>query len=224
MPGPSRRLESVLFLDVVGSTNVAATVGDQRWREVLTRFNKIVRADLKRFGGHEEDTAGDGFFATFPVPAQAVRCAHAIVEDVRELGLEIRAGVHTGETEAIDGKRGGLGVVIGARVMSLGGAGEVLVTSTTKELVTGSGLGFEPMSAHELKGVPGTWQVFALRAVDGQSVGRQLAAEEAVERLDRIHPAPFIERRLRPVAAVVALILVVASGPSDPSHRSRLLR
>jgi class 3 adenylate cyclase/streptogramin lyase len=210
MPGPSRRLESVLFLDVVGSTNVAATVGDQRWREVLTRFNRIVRADLKRFGGHEEDTAGDGFFATFPVPAQAVRCAHAIVEDVRELGLEIRAGVHTGETEAIDGKRGGLGVVIGARVMSLGGAGEVLVTSTTKELVTGSGLEFEPMSAHELKGVPGTWQVFALRAVDGQAVGRQLPAEEAVDRLDRIHPAPFIQRRLRPVAAVVALILVVA--------------
>jgi len=208
MPGQSRRLESVLFLDLVGSTTIAATVGDDRWREVLTRFNRTVRADLKRFGGHEEDTAGDGFFATFPAPAQAVRCAHAISEDVRELGLEIRAGVHTGETEAIDGKRGGLGVVIGARVMSLGSAGEVLVTSTTKDLVVGSGLAFESLSAHELKGVPGTWQVFALSRVDAEPVRVPLAAEEALERLERVQPAPFIRRRAKPAAAVVAFLLV----------------
>jgi len=208
MPGSGRRLESVLFLDVVGSTSVAASVGDQRWREIQSRFNRVVRAELKRFGGKEEDTAGDGFFATFPVPAQAVRAAHAIAEGVREIGLETRAGVHTGETEPVDGKRSGLAVVIGARVMSLGGAGEVLVTSTTKELVTGSGLAFEPLAAHELKGVPGTWQVFALTSVDGRPVEPTLPAEEVAERLERIQPQPFIERNARAVALGVAFLLV----------------
>jgi class 3 adenylate cyclase len=224
MPVQGRRLESVLFLDLVGSTSVTAAIGDERWREVLSRFNRIVRADLKRFGGHEEDTAGDSFFATFPAPAQAVRCAHAIADDLRELGLEIRAGVHTGETESIDGKRGGLGVVIGARVMSLGGAGEVLVTSTTKDLVVGSGLEFEPLSAHELKGVPGTWQVFALSRVDAEPVAAPLTAADSLERLEQIHPPPFIQRSAKPLAialafllvAAVAVVVVVRAAPDAP--------
>lgn len=212
MPGQGRRLETVLFLDIVGSTDVAAAIGDERWREVLTRFNRVVRLALKRFDGHEEGTAGDGFFATFPAPGQAVRCAQAIGADVRELGLEVRQGVHTGETETIDRQRGGLGVVIGARVMALGGAGEVLVTSTTRELVTGSGLEFAPYAARELKGVPGTWQVFALTSVDGQPLGPPLAPEEAAERLGRVHPQPFIERHARRVALGVAVLLVIAGA------------
>ena len=155
MPAQGRRLETVLFLDMVGSTAVAARLGDARWRGVLTAFNRAVRMELKRFDGHEEDTAGDGFFATFTQPTAAVRCGCAIVEKVRELGLEVRVGIHTGETELIDGKRGGLGVVIGARVMSLGGAGEVLVTSTTKDLVAGSGMEFESLVGARAEGRPG---------------------------------------------------------------------
>jgi streptogramin lyase len=129
--------------------------------------------------------------------------------------------VHTGETETIDGERGGMGVVIGARVMSLGGAGEVLVTSTTKDLVTGSGLEFEDLSAHELKGVPGTWQVFGVTRVDGRDLDKPLTAEEAVERFEQIHPAPFIKRRAKPVAAVaVTALLVVASAAFAATRHS----
>jgi class 3 adenylate cyclase len=138
--------------------HVAAELGDARYRELSSRFNRCVRASLKRFGGKEEDHAGDGFFATFPQPDQAIRCAAALSEEVRSLGIEIRSGIHTGQTEDQAGKTHGIAVVIGARVMSLADAGEILVTSTTKELTTGSGFGFEDFSAHELKGVPGTWQ------------------------------------------------------------------
>ena len=210
MPAQGRRLETVLFLDMVGSTAVAARLGDARWRGVLTAFNRAVRMELKRFDGHEEDTAGDGFFATFTQPTAAVRCGCAIVEKVRELGLEVRVGIHTGETELIDRKRGGLAVVIGARVMSLGGAGEVLVTSTTKDLVVGSGMEFESLSAHELKGVPGTWQVFGVTSVDGVALGEPLPAEEAVRRSEQVQGTPFVKRRARPitVAVIVALIAV----------------
>ncbi|HTG48285.1 MAG TPA: adenylate/guanylate cyclase domain-containing protein [Actinomycetota bacterium] len=212
MPDDGRRLETVLFLDMVGSTAVAARLGDARWRGVLTAFNRVVRMELKRFEGHEEDTAGDGFFATFTKPTAAVRCGCAIVEKVRELGLEVRVGIHTGETESIDRKRGGLGVVIGARVMSLGGAGEVLVTSTTKDLVTGSGLEFESLSAHELKGVPGTWQVFGVTSVDGEPLGGPLPAEEAVRRSEQVEPTSFARQRAKPLTiAVVGLIVLIAA-------------
>lgn len=210
MPQQSRRLQTVLFLDMVGSTAVAARIGDARWRELLTRFNRLVRAEIKRSRGHEEDTAGDGYFVTFPHPGQAVRCACAIAESVRELGVEIRSGVHSGETEAVDGKRGGMAVVIGARVMSLGGAGDVLVTSTTKDLVTGSGIEFEDFSAHELKGVPGTWQVFAVRKVDDRELGAPLAAEDAIERFEGIRPVPLVKRR-RTIAIAASVVLVVAA-------------
>jgi class 3 adenylate cyclase/streptogramin lyase len=225
MPQPSRRLQTVLFLDMVGSTAIAAQLGDARWREVLTRFNRIVRTELNRSGGHEEDTAGDGYFATFDHPTQAVRAACAIAQHVRDLGLEVRCGLHTGETEAIDGKRGGLGVVIGARVMSLGGAGDVLVTSTTKDLVTGSGIEFEELSAHELKGVPGTWQIFSVARLDGVELARPLSAGEAVERLQRIEPEPFARRHSRVLVgsgialAIVATVAVVAAvRATSPSN------
>jgi class 3 adenylate cyclase len=156
-----RRLATVLFLDIVGSTALASELGDARWRELLTRFRRIVREELKRHGGREQDTAGDGFFATFDGPARAVRCALSASQAVRALGIEIRAGVHTGECEVIGTKLGGVAVHIGARVASLAGPGEVLVSNTVKDLVAGSGPSFDPRGSHALKGIPGEWPIFA---------------------------------------------------------------
>ncbi len=212
---PERRIATVLMLDVVGSTNVATQLGDARYRELSSRFNRIVRAALKRFGGREEDHAGDGFFATFTQPDRAIRCAAALASDVRALGVEIRSGIHTGQTESQEGKTHGIAVVIGARVMSLADAGEILVTSTTKELVTGSGFGFEDFSAHELKGVPGPWQVFAVTEVDDRERGRPLPAAEAAERLAAVHPSTGRERpppkKLIAVGSgLLALVAVIA--------------
>lgn len=197
----------MLMLDVVGSTHIAAELGDARYRVLSTRFDRIVRASLRRFGGKEEDHAGDGFFATFPQPDRAVRCAAEIANGVRELGIEIRAGIHTGQTEDQGGKAQGLAVVIGARVMSLADEGVILVTSTTKELVTGSGFGFEDLSAHELKGVPGTWQVFAMTTLDDEPVAGPLPAAEAAERRRSI--LPLAERR-RPRRAVLTAVVIGA--------------
>lgn len=205
---PERRIATVLMLDVVGSTHVAAQMGDARYRELSSRFNHLVRAELKRFGGKEEDHTGDGFFATFSQPDRAIRCAAALAEEVRSLGIEIRSGIHTGQTEDQAGKTHGIAVVIGARVMSLADAGDILVTSTTKELVTGSGFGFEDFSAHELKGVPGSWQVFAVTQVDGTERGRPLPAAEAAERRAAIEPGAT---RKRPAAWIVLAAAVVAS-------------
>jgi class 3 adenylate cyclase len=209
---PERRIATVLMLDVVGSTHIAAQLGDARYRELSSRFNRLVRAALKRFGGKEEDHAGDGFFATFPQPDRAIRCAAALAEEVRSLGIEIRSGIHTGQTEDQAGKTHGIAVVIGARVMSLADAGDILVTSTTKELVTGSGFGFEDFSAHELKGLPGTWQVFAVTAVDGAERARPLPAAEAAERLSTTQPPTASSRPRRPTLVVGALAGLVTIG------------
>jgi class 3 adenylate cyclase len=160
-----RSLATVLFTDVVGSTERAAELGDRRWKELLEEHHRRVRGQLARFRGVEVDTAGDGFFATFDGPARAVRCASAIVEAVAPLGIEIRAGVHTGEVEMIDGKAGGMAVVIGARVGALAGPSEILVSQTVKDLVAGSGLRFEDTGEHELKGMPDRWRLH--RVVNG---------------------------------------------------------
>jgi class 3 adenylate cyclase len=157
-----RVLASVLFTDIVGSTEKASELGDRRWRELVERHHAAVRAMLTRYRGTEIDTAGDGFFATFDGPARAVRCACAIIDTVRQLGLEVRAGVHTGEVETIDGKVGGIAVSIGARVGALAGASEVLVSQTVKDLVAGSGLSFESRGEHELKGVPDRWRLYSV--------------------------------------------------------------
>src|SRR5512132_2318488 len=133
----TRVLAAVLFTDIVDSSAVASRVGDARWKELIARHHAIVRRELKRFGGRELDTAGDGFYASFGEPAAAIRCACAAAESVRELGIEIRAGVHFGECEQLKEKLGGIAVVVGARVMSLGGAGDVLVTASTSSLVAG---------------------------------------------------------------------------------------
>ncbi len=157
-----RVLATVLFTDIVGSTERASALGDAAWTDLLERHHETVRALLGRYRGHEIDTAGDGFLATFDGPARAIRCAQAIRDAVRALGLEVRAGLHTGECEALDGKIGGIAVHIGARVGALAGAGEVLVSSTVKDLVAGSDLVFEDRDAHDLKGVPDRWHLYAV--------------------------------------------------------------
>jgi class 3 adenylate cyclase/pimeloyl-ACP methyl ester carboxylesterase len=159
-----RILASILFTDIVNSTSAASDIGDRAWRELIERHHAVVRALLGRYRGQEVETAGDGFFAMFDGPARAVRCAQAIVEAVHRLGIEVRAGVHTGEVEKIDDKVAGIAVHIGARVGSLAGASEVLVSQTVKDLVAGSGLDFEDGGEHELKGVPDRWHLY--RVVD----------------------------------------------------------
>ncbi len=158
--GFDRVLATVLFTDIVNSTTRAAELGDRRWGELVERHHAAVRAMLARYRGTEVDTAGDGFFATFDGPARGVRCARAIAEAVLALGIEIRAGVHTGEVATIDGKVGGLAVVVGARVGALAGASEVLATSTVKDLTAGAGISFEDAGEHELKGVPDRWHLY----------------------------------------------------------------
>jgi class 3 adenylate cyclase len=159
---PDRVLATILFTDIVGSARLAAEHGDRAWRELLERHHALVRSELARFRGREVDTAGDGFLAVFDGPGRAVRCASAAVRSVHSLGIEIRAGVHTGEVEVVgDGVRG-IAVHIGARVSSLASASEVLVSSTVRDLVAGSGLQFEDRGSRELKGVPDPWRVLAL--------------------------------------------------------------
>jgi class 3 adenylate cyclase len=157
---PDSVLATVLFTDIVGSTERAAELGDRAWRELLERHHRLVRRELIRFRGEERDTAGDGFFATFDGPARAIRCAQALVDGIRDLGLEVRAGVHTGECELHDGKVAGLAVSIGARVAASADASEVLVSQTVKDLVAGTGLVLEDRGERELKGVPGSWRVY----------------------------------------------------------------
>jgi class 3 adenylate cyclase len=158
---PDTVLATLLFTDIVASTERAAELGDRAWRELLERHHAVVRRELSRFRGEERDTAGDGFFATFDGPARAIRCAQAVADGVRSLGLDVRAGVHTGECELHDGKVAGLAVSIGARVAAAAGAGEVFVSQTVKDLVAGTGLTLEDRGQQELKGVPGTWRLYA---------------------------------------------------------------
>ncbi len=160
--GSERVLATVLFTDIVGSTELASRLGDSAWRELLQRHHAIVRRELARFQGRELDTAGDGFFAAFDGPARAVLAAAAIRDSLRALELEIRAGLHTGECEASDGKIAGIAVSIGARIASLAAPGEVLVSSTVKDLVAGSGLQFEDRGEHQLKGIVEAWHLFAV--------------------------------------------------------------
>jgi class 3 adenylate cyclase len=157
-----RVLATVLFTDIAGSTGKASELGDRAWRELVERHHTGVRTLLGRFRGVEIDTAGDGFFASFDGPARAIRCARAIVEDVRTLGIEVRAGLHTGECQTIDNKLGGVAVNIGARVGSLARPSEVLVSQTVKDLVAGSGLTFEDRGEHVLRGIPDRWRLFAV--------------------------------------------------------------
>jgi class 3 adenylate cyclase/pimeloyl-ACP methyl ester carboxylesterase len=161
-PEPDSLLATVLFSDIVGSTALAVELGDARWRELLGEHHSCVRRQLSRFRGVEIDTAGDGFFARFDGPARAIRCAQAIRDAVEEIGLQVRLGLHSGECQILDGKVAGIAVAIGARVSARAAAGEVLVSQTVKDLVAGSGIGFDERGLADLKGVPGQWRVYAV--------------------------------------------------------------
>jgi class 3 adenylate cyclase len=161
-PEPDRVLATVLFTDICGSTERAASLGDSAWREVLGRHDRVVEREVARHRGRAIKSTGDGVLATFDGPARAIRAATTIGEQVRRLGIDIRAGLHTGECEVIGDDVGGMAVHIGARVMGCAGPGEVLVSSTVKDLVVGSGIDFEERGAHELRGVPGEWRLYAV--------------------------------------------------------------
>ena len=160
---PNRVLATVVFTDIVGSTGKAAELGDARWGEVLQQHHSAIRRQLSRYGGKEVDTSGDGFFARFEGPARAIRCAQTIREVVGDLGLSLRIGLHTGECEIVDGKVTGIAVHIGARIAEAAEPDEVLVSSTVKDLVAGSGLQFEARGTAAMKGVPGDWQLYAVK-------------------------------------------------------------
>lgn len=190
-------LASVLFTDIVNSSARAAELGDGRWSELLARHHATVRAELERFGGIELDTAGDGFLASFDAPGQAVRCAAAIVDGVKAIGLSVRAGVHTGECERVGDKLSGIAVHIGARVCAEAGIDEVLVSSTVRDLLAGSGLAFADRGLHALKGIPGEWRLYRLelersRIEAGARI--QLCGRLAVEfdgrRIETMLPGP----------------------------------
>jgi len=162
-PEPDRVLATMLFTDIVGSTERATEIGDRRWRELLERHHELVRKELERFQGREIDTAGDGFLAAFDGPGRAIRCARAIREKTRELNIELRAGLHTGEVEVAGQDLRGIAVHIGARVAALAAAGEILVSSTVKDLVAGSGIEFADRGGHQLRGVSGDWHLWAVK-------------------------------------------------------------
>jgi class 3 adenylate cyclase len=161
-PRVERVLATVLFTDIVNSTGQAAERGDRDWKQLLTRHNEVIRLQFEKHRGHEVSTTGDGFLATFDGPARAIRCAEAIVDAIRALGIEVRAGVHTGECELMAGDLGGIAVHIGARVASIAAPGQVLVSSTVKDLVAGSGIEFEDCGLHALKGVPEEWRIYSV--------------------------------------------------------------
>src|SRR6266516_3340187 len=163
---PDSVLATVMFTDIVGSTERAAALGDRAWRDLLAQHHALVRRELGRYRGKEQDTAGDGFFATFDGPARAIRAAQTIVSGVNDLSLESRIGIHVGECERHEGKVTGRSVDTGARVAATAGANEVLVSQTVRDLVAGSGLTFDDRGSHELKGIPGTWRLFAATTSD----------------------------------------------------------
>jgi class 3 adenylate cyclase len=163
-PDIDRVLATVVFVDIVGSTERAADLGDRRWHELLERYYGLAEAEVARFRGRKVKTLGDGILATFDGPARAVRCAQSLAGRTVDLGLEVRAGVHTGEIEIMGDDVGGIAVHIGSRVADMAGAGEIVCSSTVRELVAGSGIEFADRGTHALKGVPGEWRLFAAQA------------------------------------------------------------
>ncbi len=158
-----RMLATVLFTDIVGSTERASTLGDHAWRDLLDRHDTVDTGEIGRFSGREIKSLGDGFLAAFDGPGRALRCARAVTEGAHQIGIEVRCGLHTGECEVRDNDLAGIAVHIGARIGGLAQPGEVLVSTTVKDLVIGSGIEFSNRGEHDLKGVPGTWKLFAVR-------------------------------------------------------------
>jgi class 3 adenylate cyclase len=221
-PRGRSKLVTILFTDIVGSSDIAVAVGDRRWKVLLEAHNRIVRQALRRHGGKELDTAGDGFFAVFDRQAESIRCAVEIVEGVREIGLEVRAGLHVGEAELIGGKIGGVAVHTGARVGAIGGAGEIVVSSVLRDLVPGAGIDFRDLGDRRLKGVPEEVRLWAVRSVNGIDVARPLDPSEAAERWERV-PVRSSTRTARIVGAVAGLSVVagligfLVLAPEEPT-------
>jgi len=200
-PPSDRILTTVMFTDIVASTERAAALGDARWRELLGRHDELMRAELERHRGREVKTMGDGFLATFDGPARGIRCAQAIADKVRGLDIELRAGLHTGECELVGEDIGGMAVNIGARVGALAGANEVVVSSTVKDLVVGSGISFSDRGTHELKGVPDEWRLFAVEEVEAPASNRLVPDTRKRRLSDRaatgaVRRAPRLVRRV----------------------------
>ena len=204
-------LVTVLFTDIVGSTEIAAELGDKRWRDLVRRHHAIVRRELKRFRGRELDTAGDGFFARFDRPADAIRCACAISDGVRELGIEIRAGIHVGEAEVLERKVGGIAVNVAARVMGVAKGGEVLVSSTLRDAVAGSGFAFADHGTHRLKGIEGEWRLYEVTMVEGVRRSLPLDPDEARTRRGFTEAEPA-GRRWGLFAGVAVLAAALIGG------------
>jgi peptide/nickel transport system substrate-binding protein len=207
---PKRVLATVLFTDIVGSTNLAEEMGDQRWRGLLARHHETVRRELKLHAGRELDSAGDGVFASFEQPASAVRCAGKILSSLQELGVDVRAGVHVGECEQIGNKLGGIAVHTGSRIMSLGGPVELLVSGTTHDLVAGSKIEFVDRGLHQLKGIEAEQRVWQVTAIDGAPAPVPLDADEARKRRAEIVPPALLRKRSLGLALTGAAVLLVA--------------
>jgi class 3 adenylate cyclase/streptogramin lyase len=214
-------LATVVFTDIVDSTTLARELGDARWRVLLDRHHEVVRKALKRYHGKEIDNAGDGFFASFPDQVDAIRCACEISTDVRELGIEVRAGCHVGQAEVIGRKLGGVTIHAGARVMSQAAPSEVLVSAMIKDLVPASGFTFTDRGERHLKGIDGAWRLFAVEAVDGKERPPPLDSEEAARRRGSIQPLPFVERRWGKIAIGAAVLLLVVGAAATYLGRSK---
>jgi len=213
-----RALATVLFTDIVGSTELASELGDVHWKQVLATHHGVVRKTLKKYNGREIDTAGDGFFATFARPADAIRCASDIIDQLREIGIHIRAGIHMGEVEQMGAKVGGIAVHIGARVASKAGDSEILVSSTVRDLVSGSDIRFGERGSYDLKGVPGEWRLFAVdHELKGDSPSKPLVeAPQAKAARRRTLPAVAVGvSAALSLAIVLILVLVLKSSTSN---------
>jgi basic membrane protein A len=210
---PGNVLTTLVFTDIVGSTQVAEELGDRRWRELLARHHRIVRDELREYGGRELDTAGDGTFSRFDSPASAVNFAAATADALRELGVEIRAGIHIGECEVFEGKLSGVNVHAAARTMALAGPGEILVTGGVRDLVRGAGFGFADRGVHELRGIEGEWRLYEVTSIEDSHRSPPLPEGEARARRGQIEPPALVRRRgVRLTAIAVAAALVLAAG------------
>jgi class 3 adenylate cyclase/DNA-binding beta-propeller fold protein YncE len=218
-------LATVLFTDIVGSSELAAELGDRRWKVLLSLHHALVRRELRRFGGRELDTAGDGFFASFDNPGNAVRCAASIVGAVQDLGIDVRTGLHLGQAEIVGRKLGGAAVHIGARTMAQAGPAEVLVTGGVKDVLPPSDFTFQDRGTHALKGVPGEWHLYRLASLDGP-LPSPLDPEVAASRRAAVQAPPMWRRRYVPgaavaTAAVIAGVTIVAiltrGGSPEPA-------
>jgi class 3 adenylate cyclase len=206
-----RRLATVLFVDMVSSTELAARLGDRRWHELLARYRRIVRQTLRRAGGREVDNAGDGFFAVFDEPTSAIACACALTDDLRTEGIEVRSGLHMGEVETEGGKLSGIGVHIGARVSAQAGPGQVVISGTLRDIISGSDYGLVDLGQHSLKGVPGEWRLYSVTWGD---------AEPLRERATTRRRLVFVAAGGAAVVAVLAFVLVRSFGGATTPHAS----